>query len=58
MTYRCVDCGLDFYDAEPKETITDELIADSQLIDDEQALREAEEEMERQIADDDDRRCK
>jgi len=57
LTYRCVDCGLDFYDAEPQETITDELIADSQLTDDEQALREAEEEMERQIEDDDDRRC-
>ena len=57
LTYRCVDCGLDFYGAEPQETITDELIADSPLIDDEQALREAEEEMERQIEDDDDRRC-
>jgi hypothetical protein len=57
LTYRCVDCGLDFYDAEPQETITDELIADSQLTDDEQALREAEEEMERQIEDDDERRC-
>ena len=58
MTYRCVDCGLDFYDAEPQKTITDELIADSPLINDEQSLREAEEEMERQIEDDDDRTCK
>jgi transcription elongation factor Elf1 len=56
LTYRCFDCGLDFYAEEPREGIVEEVIADNQVIDDEEALREAEEEMERQIEEDDDRR--
>ena len=57
LTYRCLDCGKDFYGKEPREGITDETIADDQLIDDEEALRAAEEEVKRQIEEDDDRRC-
>ena len=57
MTYRCFDCGLDFYGEEPQEVITDEIIADGHIIDDEEALRAAEEEIERQVEEDEDRRC-
>jgi len=58
LTYRCFDCGLDFYGEEPQEGIIDEVIADGQVIDDEEALRAAEEEIERQVEEDDDRRCR
>ena len=58
LTYRCLDCGLDFYAEEPMEGIVDEIISDDQLVDDEEALREAEREVERQIEEDDDRRCR
>lgn len=57
MTYRCFDCGKDFYAAEPQEGITDEAISDNPLIDDEEALRAAEEEVKRQIEEDDDQQC-
>ena len=57
LTYRCLDCGLDFYGKEPQEGITDEIIANDHLIDDEEALRVAEEEIERQVEEDEDRRC-
>ena len=57
MTYRCFDCGLDFYGEEPQEGITDEIIGDGHVIDDEEALRAAEEEIERQVEEDEDRRC-
>lgn len=59
MTYRCVDCGLDFYEKEPEEGITNELIleAEDRVIDDEEALSMAEEEIQRQVEEDDDRRC-
>jgi len=56
LTYRCFDCGLDFYGEEPQEGITDEIIADGHIIDDEEALRAAEEEIERQVKEDEDRR--
>ena len=58
LTYRCFDCGLDFYGEEPQEGIIDEVIADGQVIDDVEALRAAEEEIERQAEEDDDRRCR
>ena len=58
MTYRCYDCGLDFYGEEPPEGITDEIIGDGPVIDDEEALRAAEEEIKRQVEEDGDRRCR
>ena len=54
LTYRCCDCGKDFYGEEPKEGITDEIIADNGVIDDEEALHAAEEEVKRQGKDDKD----
>jgi len=56
LTYRCFDCGLDFYGEEPQGGIIDEVMAEGQVIDDEEALRAAEEEIERQVEEDDDRR--
>jgi uncharacterized Zn finger protein len=49
LTYRCLDCGLDFYVEESQEGTIDEVMADDQLIDDEEALREAEEEVNKQL---------
>ena len=58
MTYRCSDCGLDFYGEQPEGRIADELIqeAEDRVIDDEEALQAAEEEIKRQIEEGDDRR--
>ena len=56
LTYRCLDCGRDFYGEEPQLEIIDELVSDVQVIDDEEALREAEEEIRRETEADDDRR--
>lgn len=58
MTYKCFDCGQDFYGEEPQEGLTDEIMADDHIIDDEEALRAAEEEIRRQVEEDDDRRCR
>jgi hypothetical protein len=57
LTYRCFDCGLDFYGEEPQEGIIDEVIVDGQVIDDEEELRAAEDEVRREIEEDGDRRC-
>ena len=57
MTYRCFDCGQDFYGEEPQERITDEIIADGHVVDDEEALRAAEEAVKKQVEEDGDRRC-
>ncbi len=57
MTYRCFDCGLDFYGEEPQKGIIEEVLADGQVVDDEEALRAAEEEIKRQVEEDGDRRC-
>lgn len=57
LTYRCFDCGQDFYGEEPQETITDEIIADGHVVDDEEALRAAEEAVKKQVEEDGDRRC-
>ena len=43
---------------EPTEGIFDEVMADDQVIDDEEALREAEERIEKKLKEDDDRRYK
>ena len=56
MTCRCFDCGLDFYVEEPQEGIADEMVSDGDVIDDEEALRAAEEEIKRQVEEEEDRR--
>ena len=54
--YNCLDCGRDFYGEEPQIETVDHVADNDRVIDDEEALREAEEEMKRQIEKDDDRR--
>ena len=56
MTYNCLDCGRDFYGEEPRIETVEQVADNDQVIDDEEALREAEEEIKRQIEKDDDRR--
>jgi predicted nucleic acid-binding Zn-ribbon protein len=56
LTYRCMDCGQDFYRDEPNEGIADDILDNDEVIDDEEALRAAEEEIKRQIEEDGDRR--
>jgi hypothetical protein len=58
LTYRCLRCGRDFYGPEPPEGIENRIQADDSLVDDEDALRAAEEELNRQIEEDDDRTCR
>ncbi len=55
-TCRCSACGRDFYIEEPAEGLTDQVMSDNPLIDNEEALLAAEEELKRQIEEDGDRR--
>jgi hypothetical protein len=58
LTYRCLECGLDFYVKEPQGGVSDEILNDDHIIDDEETLRATEEELKRQTEQDDDRRCR
>jgi hypothetical protein len=58
LTYRCSDCGLDFYIDEPLGGIEEESLSEGRTIDDEDALKAAEEEIKRQIDEENDRRYK
>ena len=58
LTYKCLDCGQNFYAKEPQGGISEENLEDGPIIDDEEALRAAEEELKRQTEEDDDRRCR
>ena len=58
LTYRCLDCGRDFYADDLQGRITDNGIADSSIVDDAEALHAAEEEMEKQVKDESDRTCR
>jgi len=53
---KCLDCGQNFYTQEPKGGINEENLEDGPIIDDEEALRSAEEELKRQTVEDEDRR--
>ena len=57
LTYRCSDCGQDFYGDEPRGRVIKETLGDDPVIDDEEALRAAEEEVKRQTEEDDDHLC-
>lgn len=58
MTCRCSDCGRDFYTEEPEQGLPEEALADDKMIDDEDELRAAEEELKRQLEEEGDRRYK
>jgi hypothetical protein len=57
VTCRCLDCGRDFYVNEPETGITTEAAEGNEIVEDEETLRAAEEELKREIEDSNDRRC-
>jgi hypothetical protein len=58
VTCQCLHCGQSFYAEEPREGITDEAVIGNEIIADAEELRAAEEELKRDIEEeDDDRRC-
>jgi DNA-directed RNA polymerase subunit RPC12/RpoP len=56
LTYRCDDCGRDFYAEEPHGGTDIESESANRLVDDEESLRAAEEEIRRQTEETGDRR--
>jgi uncharacterized protein with PIN domain len=58
VTYRCSDCGKEYYTSEPFQGIEDEFLSDESIIDDEDELLAAEEELKRQVDEEDNRRFK
>jgi hypothetical protein len=56
LTYKCLDCGQNFYAKEPNGGISEETLEDGPIVDDEDVLRAAEEDLKRQTEEDDDRR--
>lgn len=57
FTYRCFDCGQDFYSDIPPEKAGSSLKWKS-IVDDEEALRDAEGKLYKEIDEDDDRMCR
>jgi len=55
LTYRCYDCGCNSYVAIPKQSKPEEISEEDPMVDDEDALREAEEKLKKQIDEDNDR---
>jgi hypothetical protein len=58
VTCRCSNCGRDFYTEEPQEGLPEEVLSHDRMIDDEDELHAAEEEMRRQADDEGDHRYK
>lgn len=58
MTCRCSNCKRDFYAEESQQGLEEGVLSDDRVIDDEDELRAAEEEVRRQTEDDGDRRYK
>jgi hypothetical protein len=55
VTCRCLACGRDFYADEPQGGIANQAQKDEAIVDDESELQAAEDELRRQIEEDDDR---
>ena len=55
---RCLDCGRDFYVEGPLQGLEETFLSDDSMIDDEDELRAAEEDLRRQADDEDDHRYK
>ncbi len=58
LTCRCLNCGRDFYADEPAGGFSREIWDHDSIIDDEETLRAAEEELKKRTDDDRDRRCR
>lgn len=57
VTCRCFGCGRDFYSEDSRKGTDEGSADDDRLIDDEEALRAAEEELKKQIDESGDHRC-
>jgi hypothetical protein len=57
ITCKCLDCGQDFYIEEPPDGLADRLIEEDTMIEDEEELQAAEDELKRQNEEDGDHRC-
>jgi hypothetical protein len=58
LTCRCADCGQEFYIEEPRMGNNDPIFSNDQMVDDEEALQAAEDDLKRQIWDENDRQCR
>jgi hypothetical protein len=58
LTCRCLTCGRDFYADEPQGGIPQAVMEHDSIVDDEEELRIAEEELKKRTEDDQDRRCR
>ena len=58
LTCRCLDCGQDFYAEAPPDGTQFETPEDERLIDNEEELKAAEEELKKEVEDEDDRMFK
>ncbi len=56
LTCRCQDCGQDFYADVPNDEIMEQVIENNRMVDDEEALRAAENELKREIDEQNDHR--
>jgi hypothetical protein len=56
-TCRCSACGQDFYAEIPEEGIPEKSVTANEIVEDEEALRAAEEDLKREVEDNNDRRC-
>jgi hypothetical protein len=56
VTCQCLECHQDFYAEEPHSGLKEEALSSDSIIDDEDELRSAEDELKRQIEETDDRR--
>jgi hypothetical protein len=57
LTCRCSDCGKDFYAAEPAEGLTEESVPGDEIVSDPDELRAAEEELKREVEEENDHMC-
>jgi hypothetical protein len=58
ITCRCSDCGRDFYAEEPFQGLEETFLSDDSIIDDEDELSAAEENLRRKADDENDRKYK
>lgn len=58
LTCRCLDCGEEFYAQEPEGGVDESVYSEDRVIDNEDELRIAEEELKKQTEDEGDHRCR
>jgi hypothetical protein len=58
LTCRCLNCGQDFYTEEPGVELPEAVLTHDEIVDDEEELRAAEDELKKRTQDEKDRRCR